>query len=167
MPSPSLPCVVGVSRKGPGDADVTGGDRWPRGTQPSPLHLGDRPAPLSLCPRTPSSKTPGPTALSVGPRSECVSVCDKDEFLPVLHHNPPSPAQVHFKALWMEAQAPEVADHTALRPSTPVQATELPFPSGCCSALLPGPAFCCLFECWSPTRPGSCPLSHASVLCHP
>ena len=79
----------------------------------------------------------------------------------------PSPAHVHFNALWMEAQALEVADHTALRPSTPAQATELPFPSGRCSALPPGPAFCCLFECWSPTRPGSCPLSRASVLCHP
>lgn len=164
-PSPSV-CGGGYPEKVPGVADVTRGDRQPRGTPPSPLHLGDRPAPLCLSAPEPQAPRPqGP--LPVGPRNACAIVCDKDEFLPVSHHNPPSPTHVHFKALWMEAQAPEVADHTALRPSTPAQATGLPFSSGHCSALLPGPAFHCLLECWSPTRPGSCPLSSASVLCHP
>lgn len=76
--------------------DVTGG--WPRGTPRPPLHVGDRPAAVSLSapePLAPRPQGPLPCLWDLGVR---VPVYVKgDEFLPV------PPAHLHFRALWVEA----------------------------------------------------------------
>lgn len=118
-----------------GTHDVAGdaaGQEGPPPPPPCPVHLGGRPVPLSLSPRTPSCRAAGPLPCPRGLGVHAsVRVCVKGDALPLVL---PSP-RPRFRAPWMEAQAQEVADHTHLRGGsgrlgTPALATGLASPSG-------------------------------------